>query len=48
VSSIVSGFKVSGFWTVFFASIFIALLSLFVGYNNPIVVPAQHGLIVAS
>jgi putative membrane protein len=54
VSSVVSGFKVSGFWTAFFASIFIALLSFFVGLiifqsgDNPIVIPAQHGLTVAS
>jgi putative membrane protein len=54
VSEIVSGFKVSGFWTAFFASIFIALLSLFVGYiifqssANPIVIPAHQGLVVAS
>jgi len=54
VSSIVSGFKVSGFWTAFFAGIFIALLSLFAGYiifqssDNPIVIPAQQGLVVAS
>jgi putative membrane protein len=53
VSSIVSGFKVSGFWTAFFASIFIALLSFFVSMfifqssDNPIVIPAQHGLTVA-
>lgn len=31
VSSIVPGFKVSGFWTAFFASIFMAVLSFFVG-----------------
>ena len=31
VSSVVSGFKVSGFWTAFFASIFIAVLSFFFG-----------------
>ena len=31
VSSLVKGFKVSGFWTAFFASIFIALLSLVIG-----------------
>jgi putative membrane protein len=54
VSSVVSGFKVSGFWTAFFASIFIALLSFFIGLfifqssDNPIVIPAQHGLVVAS
>lgn len=29
VSSLVEGFKVSGFWTAFFASIFISLLSFF-------------------
>jgi len=53
VSSVVSGFKVSGFWTAFFASIFIAVLSFFVGLfifqtsDNPIVIPAHHGLTVA-
>ncbi|MGA8392713.1 MAG: phage holin family protein [Burkholderiaceae bacterium] len=31
VSSLVKGFRVSGFWTAFFASIFIALLSLMIG-----------------
>ncbi len=30
VSSIVSGFTISSFWTAFFASIFISLFSLFV------------------
>ena len=53
VSSVVSGFKVSGFWTAFFASIFIAVLSFFVGLfifqsgDNPIVIPAHQGLTVA-
>ena len=52
VSSLVSGFKVSGFWTAFFASIFIAVLSFFVGLfifhtgDNPIVIPAHQGLII--
>jgi putative membrane protein len=52
VSSIVPGFKVSGFWTAFFASIFIAVLSFFVGLfifqtgNNPIIIPAHQGLII--
>ncbi|HYA20220.1 MAG TPA: phage holin family protein [Burkholderiales bacterium] len=32
VSSLVRGFKVSGFWTAFFASIFISILSFLVGY----------------
>lgn len=31
VSSLVRGFTISGFWTAFFASIFIALLSLAIG-----------------
>ena len=30
VSSLVSGFSISSFWTAFFASIFISLFSLFV------------------
>jgi putative membrane protein len=53
VSSVVSGFKVSGFWTAFFASIFIAVLSFFVGLfifqsgDNPIVIPTHQGLTVA-
>ncbi|HUL41415.1 MAG TPA: phage holin family protein [Burkholderiales bacterium] len=32
VSSLVRGFKVSGFWTAFFASIFISVLSFLVGF----------------
>jgi putative membrane protein len=54
VSSLVSGFKVSGFWTAFFASIFIAVLSFFVGLfifqsgDNPIIIPVRQGLTVAS
>jgi putative membrane protein len=31
VSALVKGFKVSSFWTAFFASILIALLSMFIG-----------------
>jgi len=31
VSALVRGFKVSGFWTAFFASIFISLLSIAIG-----------------
>ena len=52
VSSVVSGFKVSGFWTAFFASIFIAVLSFFVGLfifqtgDNPIVVPTHQGMFI--
>lgn len=32
VSWLVRGFNVSGFWTAFFASIFISVVSLLVGY----------------
>jgi putative membrane protein len=52
VSSVVSGFKVSGFWTAFFASIFIAVLSFFVGLfifqtsDNPIVIPTHQGMFI--
>lgn len=52
VSSLVPGFKVSGFWTAFFASIFIAILSFFVGLfifqtgDNPIVIPAHQGVLI--
>lgn len=52
VSTLVPGFKVSGFWTAFFASIFVAVLSFFVGMfifqsgDNPIVIPAQQGLLI--
>lgn len=31
VSAVVSGFSISGFWTAFFASIFIAVLSFLLG-----------------
>ncbi|RZL62886.1 MAG: phage holin family protein [Variovorax sp.] len=31
VAAIVRGFRVSGFWTAFFASIFISLLSIIIG-----------------
>ncbi len=47
VSSAVPGFKVSGFWTAFFASIFIAALSFILGLfifqsgSHPIVIPTQ-------
>jgi putative membrane protein len=53
VSSMVSGFKVSGFWTAFFSSIFIAILSFIVGVfifqssDNPIIVPSHNGLTFA-
>jgi putative membrane protein len=50
VSSAVPGFKVAGFWTAFFASIFIAALSFLFGLfifqsgDHPIIIPTQ-GLI---
>jgi len=48
VSSIVPGFKISGFWTAFFASIFMAVLSFFVGLfifqagDNPVTLPVHE------
>lgn len=45
VSSLVKGFKVSGFWTAFFASIFIAILSFAVEQylpNNEMVIMPTH------
>jgi len=48
VSSIVPGFKVSGFWTAFFTSIFMAVLSFFVGLfifqagDNPVTLPVHE------
>jgi len=52
VSTLVPGFKVSGFWTAFFASIFIAILSFIVGLfifqagDNPIIIPAHNGVYI--
>lgn len=52
VSSVVPGFKVSGFWTAFFASIFITILSFFVGLfifqsgGKPIAMPAGNGVFI--
>lgn len=52
VSAVVPGFKVSGFWTAFFASIFVTILSLMVGMfifqsgDNPLEIPARGGLLV--
>jgi putative membrane protein len=52
VSSAVPGFKVSGFWTAFFASIFIAVLSFFVGLfifqtgSNPIIINTNQGVLI--
>jgi putative membrane protein len=46
VAALVKGFKLSGFWTAFFASIFIAIFGLFLEWllpgSSPIVVPAGN------
>lgn len=46
VAALVNGFKVSGFWTALFASIFIAIFGLFLEWllpgNNPIIIPAGN------
>jgi putative membrane protein len=53
VSAIVPGFKISGFWTAFFASIVVTLLSLFVGTllfpsEDPLlnIPPAHRGVMI--
>lgn len=53
VSAVVPGFKVSGFWTAFFASIFVTILSLVVGIfifqphgDFPMDIPVQEGVLV--
>ena len=47
VAWLVKGFKLSGFWTAFFASIFIALLSFvfsaFIGDSTPPMQPPPGG-----
>lgn len=51
-SSLVSGFKVSGFYTAFFASVFITVMNFFVGLfifqmsDNPIVIPTHQGIFI--
>jgi putative membrane protein len=51
VSSVVKGFKVSGFWTAFFASIFISIFNFFVdtmlfhGQHALRIMPATHGVL---
>ena len=35
VSKVVSGFKISGFWTAFFASLFISIMSVMLGSFAP-------------
>jgi putative membrane protein len=52
VSALVPGFRVSGFWTAFFASIVMTLLSLAVSAmifgsgNNPVDVPLHQGVLI--
>ena len=47
VSALVRGFRVSGFWTAFFASIFISILSFLLGYfllgGEPAFLPTGGG-----
>lgn len=46
VSSLVSGFKVNGFWTAFFVSIFIAVFSFFIScyvIGDPMIQPVPMG-----
>lgn len=42
VSTLVPGFKVSGFWTAFFASIVVTIISLMVGM---LIFPSEHILL---
>ena len=46
VSALVKGFQVSGFWTAFFVSIFIAMFGFFIELlipgSQPVVIPAGH------
>jgi putative membrane protein len=52
VAALVDGFKVSGFWTAFFASIMIAIFSFLIGLfifqsgGHPLVIPTRHGMMV--
>lgn len=52
VAAMVPGFKLSGFWTAFFAGIFIAAFSFFVGLflfqsgNHPLIMTGQDGLMI--
>ena len=46
VAALVKGFQVSGFWTAFFASIFIAMFGFFIELlmpgSTPVIIPAGH------
>jgi len=52
VAALVDGFKVSGFWTAFFASIMVAIFSFLIGLfifqsgGHPLVIPTRHGMMV--
>src|SRR6476620_7588980 len=52
VSALVPGFRISGFWTAFFASIVVTLISIFVGMvifgpeDSLLNMPAQQGVMV--
>lgn len=52
VAALVKGFKVSGFWTAFFASIMIAIFSFLIGLfifqsgEHPLLIPMQQGTMV--
>lgn len=52
VAALVEGFKVSGFWTAFFASIMVAIFSFLIGLfifqsgSHPIIIPTHHGIMV--
>ena len=44
VAAVVKGFKVSGFWTAFFASIFIAVFSFFIEW----LLPGSHPVVFTT
>jgi len=52
VSALVQGFRISGFWTAFFASIVVTLISIFVSMlifgpeDSLLNMPAQQGVMV--
>ena len=52
VASLVKGFKVSGFWTAFFASIFISIFNFFIdrlifqGDHAMLIMPSSQGVLI--
>lgn len=52
VATLVPGFRISGFWTAFFASIVVTILNLFAGTlifppeDNLLNIPAQQGIMI--